>query len=91
MTSETLEVDQVVVLVVDAFGLLCPLPIIRTAAGIKKIEAGQVLRLESTDPGVIEDMKDWCKANRHQYLGDAVEGRVRKVWVRKDSADSTKA
>ena len=68
---------------VDAFGLLCPLPIIKVAAAIKKLAPGSVIELISTDPGVIRDMEDWCKANRHEYISDETDGRTIRLLIRK--------
>jgi len=69
--------------IVDAFGLLCPMPIIKAGEALRKLPGGALIELISTDPGVVPDMKDWCKANRHEYLGETVEGRVWKISVRK--------
>jgi len=68
---------------VDAYGLLCPMPIIKAGAALKKLTPGEEIELISTDPGVVPDMKQWCSANKHEYLGDTVEGRVWKVRIRK--------
>jgi len=68
---------------VDAFGLLCPLPIIKVATACKKLDPGMVVELIATDPGVIKDMKDWCKANRHEYICDEIEGRTINLLIRK--------
>lgn len=69
--------------VVDTFGLLCPMPIIKAGAEVRKMNEGQVLEVIATDPGAVTDIKDWCKANRHSYLGDNQEGRVFRIWLRK--------
>ncbi|MFQ6014089.1 MAG: sulfurtransferase TusA family protein [Anaerolineae bacterium] len=69
--------------VLDAFGVLCPVPIIMTAKKIKELEVGQVLEVLSTDPGIREDMPAWCRQTGHQYLG-LVEGEGEyRVYVRK--------
>jgi len=68
---------------VDAFGLLCPLPIIKVTAACKKLDPGMVVELIATDLGVIKDMKDWCKANRHEYIGDKIKGRTINLLIRK--------
>ncbi|MFH0765434.1 MAG: sulfurtransferase TusA family protein [Calditrichota bacterium] len=68
---------------VDAFGLLCPAPLIKTAQAIKEMERGQILELLSTDPGAKSDLRTWCQANGHDYLDEAQEGRIIKIWIRK--------
>lgn len=67
----------------DTFGLLCPMPIIKTAAKIKELQPGQVLEILSTDEGIKEDMPAWCKATENEFLGIEEEGDLYKVYVRK--------
>lgn len=45
----------------DARGLNCPLPILRTRKAIKALERGQVLEVEATDPGSLKDMESFCE------------------------------
>jgi len=40
----------------DCSGLLCPLPVYKTALALGKLEPGQVLELVTTDPGALEDI-----------------------------------
>ena len=74
-----LEADRIV----DTFGLLCPMPIIKTAEAIQKMRSAQVLEVISTDPGSVPDLKNWCKANKHAYLGEEIEGKVFRIWIRR--------
>lgn len=41
---------------VDCSGLLCPLPVYKTALVLSKLEPGDQLRLTTTDPGALEDI-----------------------------------
>jgi tRNA 2-thiouridine synthesizing protein A len=67
----------------DTFGLLCPMPIIKTAQKMKELKVGEVLEVLATDPGIREDMPAWCRATRNEYLGlEEREGEYR-VYVRK--------
>ncbi|MFQ6000449.1 MAG: sulfurtransferase TusA family protein [Anaerolineae bacterium] len=67
----------------DAFGLLCPMPIIKTAQKMKELKVGEVLEVLATDPGIREDMLAWCRATGNEYLGlEEREGEYR-VYVRK--------
>ena len=52
----------------DCTGLLCPVPVIKTSAAIKKIEIGQVLKMISTDPGAPPDMQAWSRQTGHELL-----------------------
>jgi tRNA 2-thiouridine synthesizing protein A len=67
----------------DCFGLLCPMPIIRTAQKIKEMKKGDVLEVISTDEGIKEDMPAWCRQTGQEFLGLEEEGEVIKVYVRK--------
>jgi TusA-related sulfurtransferase len=67
----------------DCFGLLCPMPIVKTAAKIRELEPGQVLEVLSTDEGIKEDMPAWCKATGHEFLGVEEDGDIFKAYVRK--------
>jgi len=41
----------------DARGLSCPLPILKTKKSLSTMAAGQVLKVIATDPGSVKDMK----------------------------------
>lgn len=68
----------------DARGLNCPLPILRTRKAIAGIDAGEVLEVSSTDPGSVKDMDSFCRQTGHELLSSAeAEGsfifRIRKA------------
>ena len=52
----------------DARGLLCPLPVIRTQDEIRMLEVGDVLEVVATDPGVLHDIPAWCRVHGHRLL-----------------------
>ena len=52
----------------DARRLLCPLPVIRTQDKVKSLNAGDVLTVYCTDPGVMQDIPAWCRINGHQVM-----------------------
>jgi len=67
----------------DCFGLLCPMPIIKTAEKIKALKVGQILEVLATDEGIKADMPAWCKATNNEFLGiEEKEGEYR-VYVKK--------
>lgn len=67
----------------DCFGLLCPMPIIKTAQEFKKMKIGEILEVLSTDEGIKADLPAWCKATGNEFLGiEEKEGEYR-VYVRK--------
>lgn len=54
----------------DAIGLLCPLPVLKARKRLKSMLAGQVLRLEATDPAAVIDVPHFCSEQGHEFLGD---------------------
>jgi tRNA 2-thiouridine synthesizing protein A len=69
--------------ILDCKGMQCPLPVIKTAQAIKGIEAGQVLELLATDPGVEPDMKAWTARTGNELLGIERDGDVFHVLIRR--------
>ncbi|MBM3296319.1 MAG: sulfurtransferase TusA family protein [Candidatus Aminicenantes bacterium] len=67
----------------DCYGLLCPVPIIRTAKAVKEMKVGEILEVSSTDAGIREDMPAWCRTTGQEFLGLEEEGEVIKAYVRK--------
>lgn len=70
----------------DCFGLLCPLPIIKTSEKIKELKEGEVLEIIATDEGIKTDIAAWCQATGHELLKieeEDVEPRVFRVYVRR--------
>ena len=53
---------------VDARGLLCPLPVIRTQQSIKNLTPGTILTVLTTDPGSLEDIPAWCRVHGHTVI-----------------------
>jgi TusA-related sulfurtransferase len=52
----------------DARGLLCPLPVIRTQDKVKGLDPGTVLEVLATDVGTIHDIPAWCRVHGHELL-----------------------
>lgn len=52
----------------DARGLLCPLPVIRTQDRVKDLPAGTVLDVFATDPGTLHDIPAWCRVHGHTVV-----------------------
>lgn len=67
----------------DAKGLACPMPIVRTKKAMTELEPGQVIEVQATDKGSLADIKAWAKSSGNQYLGTFVEGDVLKHYLRK--------
>lgn len=65
------EFPPAAVQVLDARGLLCPLPVIRTQDRVASLEPGDRLRVRCTDPGTESDIPTWCRINGHRVIGIA--------------------
>ena len=68
---------------VNAKGLSCPMPIVKTKKAINELQPGQVLEVQATDKGSKADIKAWAESTGHQYLGTIEEGDVLKHYIRK--------
>jgi rhodanese-related sulfurtransferase/TusA-related sulfurtransferase len=71
----------------DAKGLACPMPIVRTKKAMKDLEAGKVIEIQATDKGSTADLAAWAKSTGHDYLGTVEEGDVLKHYLRKASGE----
>jgi NADPH-dependent 2,4-dienoyl-CoA reductase/sulfur reductase-like enzyme/peroxiredoxin family protein/rhodanese-related sulfurtransferase/TusA-related sulfurtransferase len=67
------------ILRVDACGLQCPGPILKVADGVKKIEPGDQLVIEATDPGFASDIGVWCE--RTGNVLDNIESKAGIITV----------
>ena len=72
-------------LLVDAKGLACPMPIVRTKKAMNELQPGKVMEVQATDKGSTADIQAWAKSTGHQYLGTVEEGNVLKHYLRKAS------
>jgi tRNA 2-thiouridine synthesizing protein A len=68
---------------VDARGLQCPMPIIRTAQAITPLPSGSVVEVLATDPGSTKDLAAWCRSTGHTLLESGFDGTVHRFLVRR--------
>lgn len=66
----------------DARGLLCPLPVIRTQEKVKELGSGTVLVVLATDPGTLHDIPAWCRVHGHELLDTAEADREIRIRLR---------
>lgn len=66
----------------DAKGLACPMPIVKTKKAMNELEPGQVLEIHATDKGAKKDLAAWAKSGGHELL-QTEEGDVLKFWIKK--------
>ncbi|EOR23197.1 sulfurtransferase TusA family protein [Cytobacillus oceanisediminis] len=73
----------------DAKGLACPMPIVRTKKAMNDLQAGQVLEVQATDKGSKADIQAWANSAGHHYLGTIEEDNILKHYLRKSSNDAS--
>ena len=59
----------------DARGLNCPLPILRTKKALTEMQSGEVLRIVSTDAGSVKDFAAFAKQTGHELLSSTEENK----------------
>ena len=52
----------------DTSGLNCPLPIIKAKKEINTMDAGQTLKIISTDPGAVKDFESFANQTGNELL-----------------------
>lgn len=72
-----------VAVTVDARGLSCPMPIVKTAIAIKGLASGDVLEVMATDPGSVKDFAAWSRATGNELIESDVQDRVFRFVLRK--------
>ena len=67
----------------DARGLNCPLPILRTKKSLNDMTPGQVLKIVATDPGSVRDFQAFSKQTGNQLLLSDESGGEFRFLMRK--------
>jgi len=67
----------------DARGLNCPLPILRTRKSLNTLAAGQTLQVIATDPGSVKDISAFCDQTGNELLSASQSGEEHIFVIRK--------
>ena len=67
----------------DARGLNCPLPIIKTKKALNDLTTGQVLKVSATDTGSVKDMEAFAKQTGNQLLQSGQESGAFVFYLQK--------
>lgn len=67
----------------DARGLNCPLPILRTKKTLNAMQSGETLKVVSTDPGSVKDMTAFCQQTGNTLLNSAQNDGAFEFFIRK--------
>jgi tRNA 2-thiouridine synthesizing protein A len=58
---------------VDARGLSCPMPIVKTALAVKTVPSGGLIEVLATDPGSTKDFTAWCRSTGHDLVEHSLD------------------
>lgn len=67
----------------DAKGLNCPMPIVKTAQAIKGLASGQLLEVLATDPGSVKDFAAWSRTTGNELVEQSADGGVYRFVLRR--------
>jgi TusA-related sulfurtransferase len=74
--------------VLDARGLLCPMPIVKAGKEIRAMKDGEILKILATDRGAIADFPAWADDTGHELLEWHEESGTLVFHVRKKDGES---
>ncbi|WP_053365233.1 sulfurtransferase TusA family protein [Bacillus sp. FJAT-27245] len=69
--------------VLDAKGLACPMPIVKTRKEMKELESGQVLEVHATDKGSKADIAAWASSTGNELIKQEEVNGTFKFWIKK--------
>ena len=69
--------------ILDCYGLVCPVPVRKTAQVLEQLLGGQVLKIIATDEWFGPDLEAWLRTHPHQLLTIVQEGQEFHAYVRK--------
>ena len=75
----TLQISQHV----DARGLSCPMPIVKTAQAIKTVASGDLIEVLATDPGSVKDFAAWSRTTGNELVEQTMDGGVYRFVLRR--------
>jgi len=81
--AESKEIMMKSSLQLDAKGLSCPMPIVKTKKAIDTLIPGEVLEVQVTDKGALADIPAWSKAGGHIILDQSEEAGVITFFIQK--------
>lgn len=67
----------------DAKGLACPMPIVKTKKAMNELASGEVLEIHATDKGAKNDLTAWAKSGVHEFLKVQEDNGIFKFWIKK--------
>ena len=77
--TETVNYDQTL----DAKGLNCPLPVLKTKVLLNKMKPGEILYVEATDPHSVVDFEAYCARTDHELMKVIESGPLFEFYIRR--------
>lgn len=77
MTTETIATT------VDATGLSCPMPIVKTAQAMRTVAPGELVELLATDAGSLKDVAAWTRTTGNELVEQTTDGGVHRFVIRR--------
>lgn len=81
--SNGLKIAQDVSRTLDARGLSCPLPLLKTKMELNKMAVNDVLHVLATDAGSQRDMQRFAELSGNELVGSETLGDEFHYWLRK--------
>ena len=69
--------------VLDAKGMNCPLPILKTKKALQTMQPGGLLEVLATDPGAVADFESFCRQTGNQLVSSTKDGDVFKFVLKR--------
>jgi tRNA 2-thiouridine synthesizing protein A len=67
----------------DAKGLNCPLPILKTKKMLQGLQLGQVLEVLATDPGAVADFEAFCRQTGNELVESSRQDQIFRFLVKR--------
>jgi len=68
---------------VDARGLSCPMPIVKTAQAMQGLPSGTLVEVLATDPGSAKDVAAWSRTTGNPLIEQSADGGVYRFVLRR--------
>ncbi len=67
----------------DCKGMNCPLPILKTKKQMDAMQSGQMLKMEATDPGSVNDVNAWTRRTGNELVAHSEKGGIYIFYIKK--------
>lgn len=68
---------------VDATGLLCPLPLLKSKRQLNQMDSGQVLQVIATDSNAEQDLRKFCDQSGDTFLAAELQDDCQLLYLQK--------